>query len=209
MFDDAIYFNQPLDQWNTSQVINMRGMFAEAISFNQDISMWDVRNVKEMTNMFRNAVNFNQDLSSWEVPLISEKPKDFASNSRVISPLWGENKDQPINWKLLLLSIIGILILTIFLQIQMKTTKKLQIQDSNDFSKLFDYLSKKNSLQLNKAELDDIIGITNKNLETQKKLRSTFIKKFNSSEIGEIKSVRDENDARSFNYEVIWKKVPL
>ena len=46
MFYKAIYFNQPLDKWNTSNVQDMSSMFSWASSFNQDISSWDVRNVE-------------------------------------------------------------------------------------------------------------------------------------------------------------------
>ena len=47
MFQAAISFNQPLDNWDVSSVLDMRGMFYEATSFDQDLSMW----------------SFNQDIS--------------------------------------------------------------------------------------------------------------------------------------------------
>ena len=38
MFEDARYFNQPLNKWNVSNVTNMRGMFIRAESFNQPLN---------------------------------------------------------------------------------------------------------------------------------------------------------------------------
>ena len=44
-------FNAPLDQWDTSKVINMKGMFFGASSFNQLITM-DTSQVTEMSDKF-------------------------------------------------------------------------------------------------------------------------------------------------------------
>ena len=41
MFKGAISFNQPLNNWNTSNLDNTSEMFKGAISFNQDISNWN------------------------------------------------------------------------------------------------------------------------------------------------------------------------
>jgi len=52
MFDGAKDFNQPLDKWDVSIVIDMYQMFHEASSFNQSLDKWDVSNVIDMRNMF-------------------------------------------------------------------------------------------------------------------------------------------------------------
>jgi surface protein len=45
MFQGAYAFNQPLNDWSTSNVTNMSGMFSNADVFNQNISSWQVYNL--------------------------------------------------------------------------------------------------------------------------------------------------------------------
>ena len=42
MFASAKLFNQPLNNWNVSNVTDMKGMFWDATSFNQQLNNWDV-----------------------------------------------------------------------------------------------------------------------------------------------------------------------
>ena len=60
-------FNQPLNNWNVSSVLNMGDMFRRSTSFNQDISSWDVSSVTSMLRMFSSALSFNQSLDNWDV----------------------------------------------------------------------------------------------------------------------------------------------
>ena len=46
MFWGAESFNQPLDNWNVSNVENMSLMFRDATSFNQPLNNWNVSNVR-------------------------------------------------------------------------------------------------------------------------------------------------------------------
>jgi hypothetical protein len=45
----------------------MELMFANTTLFNQPIGDWDVSNVKYMDGMFNNAAAFNQDISAWNI----------------------------------------------------------------------------------------------------------------------------------------------
>jgi len=58
-------FNQPLNNWDVSQVTDMKYMFAENKQFNQPLNNWDVSNVRYMTDMFKGATSFNQPLNDW------------------------------------------------------------------------------------------------------------------------------------------------
>ena len=54
-----------LNEWDTSNVINMSAMFYGS-QFNQDIGNWDVSRVGDMSFMFYDNLNFNQDITMWE-----------------------------------------------------------------------------------------------------------------------------------------------
>ena len=206
MFDENKVFNQPLDKWNVSNAEDLGGMFAEAMSFNQDISMWDVRKVKTMTNMFRNATSFRGDLSPWEVPLIQLAPKDFSTNSLLISPKWNGEEDQGFNWYYFLPLVLIFPLFVWYVRRKDKKKEKVQVVEKDIYDALREFLTQKNTNQISRAEFDEILGITQKTLESQKRARSNFIKEFNSSGQGEIVRQRDDFDSRSFNYLVNWKK---
>ena len=61
MFRNASSFNQPLNNWNVSNVTVIAAMFCEASSFNQPLNDWDVSNVDHMY-VFDGATSFNQPL---------------------------------------------------------------------------------------------------------------------------------------------------
>ena len=66
-----------MEDWDTSRVADMSGMFASARSFNTDLSKWDVSRVTTMKQMFYYAVSFNADLSKWNVSLVSNMEEMF------------------------------------------------------------------------------------------------------------------------------------
>lgn len=74
-------FNQSLIDWDTSNVTDMSSMFQNNTSFNQALDNWDVSNVTEMSYMFIDAEAFNQDISGWCVEQISTEPINFSANS--------------------------------------------------------------------------------------------------------------------------------
>ena len=68
MFSVNNVYNQPMNLWVTTSLVNVSGMFTEAGSFNQDISSWNVSNVTDFSNMFRCVINvstYNQPLNTW------------------------------------------------------------------------------------------------------------------------------------------------
>ncbi|MCG8570157.1 MAG: BspA family leucine-rich repeat surface protein [Spirochaetes bacterium] len=70
MFSNATNFNQDLSNWNTAAVEEMAIMFAGARRFNGDISSWDTSNVFNMSGMFNYATSFNSDISGWDTSLV-------------------------------------------------------------------------------------------------------------------------------------------
>ena len=57
MFWGASSFNQPLNEWVTSEVTNMYAMFITAASFNGDITNWNTSKVTDMQGMFQAAIS--------------------------------------------------------------------------------------------------------------------------------------------------------
>jgi len=69
MFAGCSKFNQPIGNWNTSNVTNMIGVFDCFIAptgvFNQPIGSWDMSNVSSLNFFLRNQGSFDQDISTW------------------------------------------------------------------------------------------------------------------------------------------------
>ena len=59
MFGSAYSFNQPIGNWNVSNVTNMSFMFQSAKSFNQPIGKWDVSKVTGMNYIMVLKVSIN------------------------------------------------------------------------------------------------------------------------------------------------------
>ena len=72
MFGGCINFNSDLSKWDVSNVENMREMFWDCQTFNSDLSNWDVSNVEDMGFMFYNCKTFNSDLSNWDVSSVKK-----------------------------------------------------------------------------------------------------------------------------------------
>ena len=67
MFSSCTSFNQPLNEWNVSNVTSMSGMFAGCSSFNQPLDKWTVDKVNYMSDMFKGCSSFNQPLGTWKI----------------------------------------------------------------------------------------------------------------------------------------------
>jgi surface protein len=66
-FHGCTAFNQPLNNWNVSNVTDMFGMFHGCTSFNRPLNNWNVSSVTDMSDMFRSCTAFNQPLNNWNV----------------------------------------------------------------------------------------------------------------------------------------------
>ena len=56
-----------INNWDVSNVTDMKNLFYRAISFNQPLNRWDVSNVTNMEGMFTSAKSFNQPLPEWSL----------------------------------------------------------------------------------------------------------------------------------------------
>lgn len=79
-------FNQPIANWDVSKVTNMNGMFCYS-QFNQPIGNWDVSKVTDMSNLFKgdwmwmdNVNPFNHPLENWDVSNVKDMTEMFSSS---------------------------------------------------------------------------------------------------------------------------------
>lgn len=91
-------FNQPIDKWNVGKVTNMIGMFG-ATPFNQPIGNWDVSKVTNMSGMFTNS-SFNQPIGNWDVSNVINMSNLFGG-SKFNQPLDKWNVKKVVNMTLM------------------------------------------------------------------------------------------------------------
>ena len=67
-FSGAKQFNQPLNDWNVSNVTNMEFMFYRCYKFKQPLNKWDISNVIENKDMFSgdNLLNYKK-VTMWGI----------------------------------------------------------------------------------------------------------------------------------------------
>ena len=66
MFSFTTLFDQPIDNWTLStSEKQMDGMFKSAAAFNQSLNSWDVTNVVDFSEMFMDSVLFNGNITGW------------------------------------------------------------------------------------------------------------------------------------------------
>lgn len=66
-----------IDEWDTSNVENMEGMFYYCENFDCDLSKWDVSNVTNMKEMFIACSRFKHSISNWNVSNVRYKRNAF------------------------------------------------------------------------------------------------------------------------------------
>ena len=94
---DSFSFNQPIGNWDVSNVIDMRAMFANT-QFNQPIGNWNVSKVTDMEVMFTNS-KFNQPIGDWDVGNVTRM-----NNMFTVSPFnqpigdWDVSKVTSMRW---------------------------------------------------------------------------------------------------------------
>ena len=68
---DAIAFNQPLNNWNVSNVTSLNNTFNNADSFNQPLNLWTTSSLLNLADTFKGNASFNQDLSNWDTSSVT------------------------------------------------------------------------------------------------------------------------------------------
>ena len=80
-WDVSDVINQPLNNWNVSNVTDMMLMFTRARSFNRPLNNWNVSKVETMFAMFDDATSLNQPLHAPWYHEESEDESDTDSDS--------------------------------------------------------------------------------------------------------------------------------
>ena len=75
--DELIRNYGKIEDWDTSNITSMNGLFHGMSDFNKDISKWDTSNVDDMEDMFHGASSFNKDISNWNVDRVRHKRNIF------------------------------------------------------------------------------------------------------------------------------------
>ena len=90
----------PIEEWDVSQVTDMRGLFEGQKDFNEDLSRWDVSKVTTMSRTFDGATSFNGDLSGWDVSKVTNMVCTFygaTSFNQKLSGAWSTSTADKTN----------------------------------------------------------------------------------------------------------------
>ncbi|WP_342664449.1 BspA family leucine-rich repeat surface protein [Brachyspira alvinipulli] len=82
MFSYNAFFNNDISKWNVSKVRIMSQMFHLALIFNKPLNDWNVKNVENMNMMFNSAKEFNQALNNWNVSKVKKMNGMFANTCK-------------------------------------------------------------------------------------------------------------------------------
>ena len=81
MFYNASSFNQDINAWTTTNILNMSGMFRGATTFNQSLNSWTTASVTDMSSMFQSATAFNRSIVSWSTGNVTTMTGMFSGAS--------------------------------------------------------------------------------------------------------------------------------
>mgnify|MGYP003113262709 CR=1 FL=1 len=84
-------FNQPLNNWDVSNVTTFTGMFYNALLFDQDISSWNTGSAISMNDMFRNCYSYNQPVNTWDTADVTNMSYMFSGTMKFNQPLGNWN----------------------------------------------------------------------------------------------------------------------
>jgi surface protein len=87
MFYNCPNFDQPLNNWNTTNVTNMSNTFYNCTNFNQPLNNWITTNVTNMSNMFYHCTQFDQDIGNWNTVRVTTMQNMFYHCTQFDQPL--------------------------------------------------------------------------------------------------------------------------
>ncbi len=97
MFSYTNKFNQNISGWNTSKVTDMSNMFNRAYEFNHTLNNWDTSKVTNMSNMFNYMQYFNHELNNWDTSNVTDMSSMFKDISDFNQNISGWNTSKVTN----------------------------------------------------------------------------------------------------------------
>ena len=86
-----------LNNWNLSNITNIRGIFSNNTNFNDFIGNWDTSKVTNMNLLFSSVDAFNQDISNWDVSKVTTFNQTFTSCNEFNQPIGKWNTSSAID----------------------------------------------------------------------------------------------------------------
>ena len=99
LFYGAQAFNADISNWDTSNVVSMSSMFCGASAFSADIGRWDTSNVTDMGGMFGDAMSFNADIGGWNTSNVTNMRDMFLKAKSFNADIGGWNTSRVTNMR--------------------------------------------------------------------------------------------------------------
>ena len=80
-----------IEDWDVSNVTNMKELFMDKSNFNEDISRWNTSNVTDMSRMFYDALKFNQDIGNWNTSKVTNMEDMFSASAYWYKPSFNQD----------------------------------------------------------------------------------------------------------------------